>query len=882
MANLARYKGTGALPNVRQPQVVADTASGRAIAGLGAQLQSTAAQVGQHAERLQLRQLQIDNVQREKGLLDFSSAMSERELEATQELAPGASGYTDGMLSRFDEDGEKFVSGLPEAVRAQAEIDVKRMRSQFIDRYAQTELDERTRFFKQNVAEGTDQLAKSIRSNPNAFDEAKANGRRLIETTGLGRIEKEQALRSWDRMASLAWVETLPASERSRLFNGASVDAGSLLRAKEGFQSKAYPDKGGPDGQQFSGWRAGYGSDTVTKEDGTVVRVTKDTVVTRADAERDLKRRLDEFQGIAVQSVGSGAWQALPIRAQAALTSITYNYGELPSRLHGAVKSGDLEEIATAIEGLKGDNAGINSSRRQEEADIVRGVRRIPNAPPEIQTRLDALRYEDQIKLSDQAQRDMAGIAADRKDAFALSIAQDPEAVTQISIVSDDVLDDGQKAALIKSRNAALKEGQERRSAVDWFNGEGQGNPLSADDRKAAGRIWDALSEEVESPDALADAIVDRKGVIPKQFMNLIRNGLNGTNPQQTGLAYQRAARMFSANEAAVRGAEGGDAVEDAAIKWRVYTESLGLSPEEAGKRLGALNEPDNARVRQAILGSPEVVKKLKLVDADYIEGLLDPGIWSFAPTLGATASGRSVAVAEFKQILEESIGDVGGDIDAAEALAKDRFSRTWGTSELNEFGDGVVVKYPAEKIFPAIDESHEYIRTQAKEVLSENGVEFDPVGVVGTDQYTVQDIRAGRLPAMAINYRDGDGLLQTFPLAFTPDLESAQAELAERKAKEVVDLAAENARRAERLVKFGNRKKARDNSPSAPSNAELFGIVSDAVSSGVASGANAVVDAGGQIFDGLSEMALNPNDGGNPRSRRARENSERARTNAD
>ena len=49
--------------------------------------------------------------------------------------------------------------------------------------------------------------------------------------------------------------------------------AAELLRQKEGLRSKPYWD--------VNALRAGYGSDTVTRPDGSVQRVTKDTVVTR-------------------------------------------------------------------------------------------------------------------------------------------------------------------------------------------------------------------------------------------------------------------------------------------------------------------------------------------------------------------------------------------------------------------------------------------------------------------------------------------------------------------------------------------------------------------------------------------------------------------------
>ncbi|MBO6509378.1 MAG: hypothetical protein JJ979_13040 [Roseibium sp.] len=377
-----------------------------------------------------------------------------------------------------------------------------------------------------------DQLFKTVRSNPATYDAALREHTLTNENSALTPTEKRERSRAFKSNLAKVWIETQPASERAQWFGPAKTDAGSLIRAKEGFEAKAYADTGGPDGKQFSGWRVGYGSDTVTKADGTVVRVTKDTVISRADAERDLDRRIAEFQTIAIKGVGVDAWQRMPPRAQAVLTSITYNYGELPGRLHKAVQSGDLEAVATSIEGLKGDNGGVNSKRRQQEADIIRGRAAIPNAPPEVQERLDNLDYEDQVKLSDQAQRDLVSVASDRQDAFKLDIATDPLAVDRNRILDDAFLDDGQKASLINTLDSALKEGEKDRKAVDWANTEGAGNPLASEDRKNAELVYNQVVDNGASPDQAANAVAAGKGVLPKPYVNLIRNGLNSTNAE--------------------------------------------------------------------------------------------------------------------------------------------------------------------------------------------------------------------------------------------------------------------------------------------------------------------------------------------------------------
>lgn len=139
-----------------------------------------------------------------------------------------------------------------------------------------------------------------------------------------------------------------------------------LLKKREGFRANAYYD--------VNAYRVGYGSDTVTREDGSVAKVTKDTVVSVADALRDLKRRVEEFQNGIRSKIGNDRFNNLSEQQQAALTSVAYNYGSLPNSVASAIKSGSSsEEVAKAIRALGSDNGGVNRGRRAEEAALFAG-----------------------------------------------------------------------------------------------------------------------------------------------------------------------------------------------------------------------------------------------------------------------------------------------------------------------------------------------------------------------------------------------------------------------------------------------------------------------------------------------------------------------------
>lgn len=136
--------------------------------------------------------------------------------------------------------------------------------------------------------------------------------------------------------------------------------AAQILRDEEGFRETPYWD--------VNAYRTGYGSDTITRADGSVVRVEKGQRVTREDAERDLARRIPEFENRAAGQVGLETWNRLPANVRGALLSVTYNYGSLPGSVVTAAGSGDIEAIAGSVERLS-----ANKARRGREAAIIRG-----------------------------------------------------------------------------------------------------------------------------------------------------------------------------------------------------------------------------------------------------------------------------------------------------------------------------------------------------------------------------------------------------------------------------------------------------------------------------------------------------------------------------
>lgn len=160
--------------------------------------------------------------------------------------------------------------------------------------------------------------------------------------------------------------DAVAADGLSSDFTGADsgVEAArELIQRREGFRNEPYWD--------VNAFRAGFGSDTVTLADGSIKKITEGMTVSREDALRDLNRRItEEFMPRARQQVGAERFDSFNPQQQGALTSIAYNYGQLPGRIIDELKTGTVDEIGRAIRGLASDNDGINAERRREEAAI--------------------------------------------------------------------------------------------------------------------------------------------------------------------------------------------------------------------------------------------------------------------------------------------------------------------------------------------------------------------------------------------------------------------------------------------------------------------------------------------------------------------------------
>jgi tape measure domain-containing protein len=190
--------------------------------------------------------------------------------------------------------------------------------------------------------------------------------------------------------------------------------AAAILRKSEGFIARPAYD--------VNAQRVGYGSDTITLSDGTIQKVVKGMTVSVADANRDLLRRITtEFMPKARAQVGAGTFDALNPAQQGVLTSIAYNYGELPDRLVKAFRDGgSTQEIAAAIKALGSDNGGIRRDRYNQNAAIYGSAAGDDMALDNALDQEKEITKEKEKQAEEQAKAVEAGTAQAQQRAFEL------------------------------------------------------------------------------------------------------------------------------------------------------------------------------------------------------------------------------------------------------------------------------------------------------------------------------------------------------------------------------------------------------------------------------------------------------------------------------
>ncbi|WP_316859932.1 hypothetical protein [uncultured Cohaesibacter sp.] len=500
------------------------------------------------------------------------------------------------------------------------------------------------------------------------------------------------------------------------------------------------------------------------------------------------------------------------------------------------------------------------------------------------ETRQKLLNWGEQQQNDAKTARN--AVIIQHKEQMGLQIRTDPASVSENDILNDQYLDAGQKDAMIGKLRTEMARFKESQKATDFLTSGDRANPLDTDDRALADRAYNDLVDKGASAQQAAEGMAVEKGIIPKTYINSLRNGLNSTNAAATFEAAALAYRLNDNAQQAVAGAENGKDIEDAATAFQHYKFDLGLGDEEIGRKFVDMNDPERIAKSEALLKSDPVKKNLKAIDRDFVADQVSIGSGNvFDFKLGINDVAGDAMTSTYKGLYEEAIVETNGDDALAKKLATTRFNRSYGATSLARIGEDIVIPYPPEKTYPIVNGSHEYLLDQAKEALQADGIEFDDVYLEpimpekSSGVSTAKAARSGKDVPYRIVYRK-DGQDDAYPFPFYGDPATAMKQVKgkamldqETKAMEAEQEYAENLRHRE---EFGEtRKERRDKARATPTVEMLSDFINGGEESEKPQGllgfsaedVTPFVENAAPIIESTPEEPK----GGDPRSRRSR-----------
>jgi GH24 family phage-related lysozyme (muramidase) len=736
---------------------------GQGVAGFGRGI----SQAGDAAWALHLHQQKKEEFETEQRFQEFDWNQRLAAGETARNVQPGeATALKDTVQQNYQKNAGEFFSTVPEHLKASYEAKLFERERTLVDSADAYGRKAQADFSVKAIGDTTQNVhlprARTIPTEQ--LDTVVGDSDRLIDANpDLTPIQKDDLKRKARREIGLANLDALPPEQARAVISARTATADGLIRKFEGFREGAYWD--------VNAHRVGYGSDTVTRADGTIEKVTPQTRVSREDAERDLARRAREFAGTAEKQVG-GAWATLPDNAKAGLTSVAYNYGSLPNSVAAAARTGDPASIASAVAALP-----ANPDRRRQEADIIRGH---PAA-------LRALTDDDWARADGVVRTKTIRQSAERAEGFENLIIQaaagkaalPDRASFESSIAS---LETNHKNALLTRYDAAAGDvvGQQ-----NFINRLYAGEPgIAASDGapvptavfnpydKNEQRYADAAFAKLGGDHTALQTIVNKTGIVPKQAATALRGDINSTDPQRVAASLTVSSNMLAKNPNVFASVENKADFENNAVAYQHYVNDLGMSAQEAAQKIIKERSPEYQSSVKARIKTEDVDAKIKKeLTVNDLRAQFDSSTlgWAFNPQIEFSPSGRTELYAQYAEQVKERYLET-GDWSLAKKQAGETVKRVWGVTNINGSagitGGGVVMQYPPERApaYAGIENvsdkfaAHaiETIKAETGKDVSRSNLRIAPVPSVTARQY-----KGNEAPQYYLSWQDENGNVQ-------------------------------------------------------------------------------------------------------------------------
>jgi hypothetical protein len=350
---------------------------------------------------------------------------------------------------------------------------------------------------------------------------------------------------------------------------------------------------------------------------------------------------------------------------------------------------------------------------------------------------------------------------------------------------------DGAEARIV-AREAHLasvmKEQVATQAAIDKVKAGVGINPFDDDGKKDLSRAYKGMVESgMRAEDATA-LILDQTKAIPEETVQTIRQGLAAHDPVAVANAASVASNLTQRGGAGLfEPFGGGKDIANTAEKYRHYTDFLGMSAQDAGKKLIEERDPSH---RAKVRAQADRFGLEKNLSDDEKGGVLESELGKHygAPRLGGwlgTSSAqldfregdRQSMIEDYKGLIRDNFDD-SGDYTLARKLARSQLNRVWGTTEIN--GSRVAMRFPPESA-PALngvpDASNQIALQLQEEIKKATGHDIDRSKIVLEPiegGVTSRAYWSGQAPPYRVFYIDKEGRYQALNpgMAFVPDID--------------------------------------------------------------------------------------------------------------
>lgn len=463
--------------------------------------------------------------------------------------------------------------------------------------------------------------------------------------------------------------------------------------------------------------------------------------------------RASAAEAVAKEALGSDTlWMAIPDYTRAAIiASVDANDG-LPDGIKNAIQSGDIENIATAIENAGGTNSDVL-------ADVARGLAPIPERELETDPRYANIPYEDRLALRADADRQAASAVAESQKAIQarnqalindlqLRIADGKAGQFEIDQLREqgvmtqtaDVL---RSQEILRARDKGLKDvqlGQQLLASGLPFN------PADTDHKNALNALvgQDGLARIKGLDEAYVRSylvpLVEKAQDLPTDVVGQLDGMTRASDPRMALFAYDTLAQLQEVSPKGFSGRTNQDLASDVQY-WRSRKDYY--TPEQLMQQLGSNQSQETRVLREGLKTQAEALLKSKDDPTPTALSAFDQGwLGGGMPHLSADPAAAAAFGADFQALFVTEFQKY-GNADEAKKSALELMKTEWGVTKVG--AGNVLMKYPPEQSgYKPINNSYDWITQQGRTDLQlKEGENFQ---LLSDDQTRaeIEDFRRG------------------------------------------------------------------------------------------------------------------------------------------